>query len=194
MVEQDGAALPPAASDQGDVGANNGNEEWKQLPPFFSMCQLPVIYPNPWGAVHDEHELPSPGPPSSTETEPPVSVVLDVAENIWDVLSTEIEQPSSPILSSKQLDFNSDWDGKYNQHSSNQANSSVGLEDLRNKQPPSPSFIWQLQSVGAGLWNMGNTCFLNATLQCITHTVPLLMTLCSTNHSIPCPCMDNCQT
>lgn len=35
-----------------------------------------------------------------------VSVVLDVAENIWDVLSTEIEQPSSPILSSKQLDFN----------------------------------------------------------------------------------------
>jgi len=38
---------------------------------------------------------------------------------------------------------------------------------------------------------MGNTCFLNATLQCITHTVPLFLKLRSTDHSTPCSCMGN---
>ena len=38
---------------------------------------------------------------------------------------------------------------------------------------------------------MGNTCFLNATLQCITHTVPLFLKLHSTDHSTPCSCMGN---
>lgn len=38
---------------------------------------------------------------------------------------------------------------------------------------------------------MGNTCFLNATLQCITHTVPLFLKLRSTGHATPCSCMDN---
>lgn len=38
---------------------------------------------------------------------------------------------------------------------------------------------------------MGNTCFLNATLQCITHTVPLFLKLRATDHSTPCSCMDD---
>ncbi|KAJ6658477.1 hypothetical protein lerEdw1_020032 [Lerista edwardsae] len=49
------------------------------------------------------------------------------------------------------------------------------------------SLKWeQVYRVGAGLHNLGNTCFLNSTLQCLTYTPPLANYLLSKEHSRSC--------
>uniref|UniRef100_A0A663N9W3 Ubiquitin carboxyl-terminal hydrolase n=1 Tax=Athene cunicularia TaxID=194338 RepID=A0A663N9W3_ATHCN len=44
----------------------------------------------------------------------------------------------------------------------------------------------QTQSVGVGLQNLGNTCFLNSTLQCLTYTPPLANYMLSLEHTRSC--------
>lgn len=49
------------------------------------------------------------------------------------------------------------------------------------------SLKWERVSrVGAGLHNLGNTCFLNATVQCLTYTPPLANYLLSKEHGRSC--------
>uniref|UniRef100_A0A8C0G938 USP domain-containing protein n=1 Tax=Chelonoidis abingdonii TaxID=106734 RepID=A0A8C0G938_CHEAB len=49
------------------------------------------------------------------------------------------------------------------------------------------SMKWdRMYRVGAGLHNLGNTCFLNSTVQCLTYTPPLANYLLSKEHSRNC--------
>lgn len=47
--------------------------------------------------------------------------------------------------------------------------------------------------IGAGLHNLGNTCFLNSTLQCLTYTAPLANYMLTREHSKTCKCTRLCK-
>lgn len=51
---------------------------------------------------------------------------------------------------------------------------------------PELSFRITFRRIGAGLQNLGNTCFLNSVLQCLTYTEPLAAYLQSGRHKISC--------
>ncbi|XP_061022567.1 ubiquitin carboxyl-terminal hydrolase 17-like protein 6 [Dama dama] len=46
--------------------------------------------------------------------------------------------------------------------------------------------------VGAGLQNLGNTCYVNAALQCLSHTPPLASWMVSQQHATLCPASTSC--
>ncbi|XP_018449982.2 ubiquitin carboxyl-terminal hydrolase 20 [Raphanus sativus] len=59
---------------------------------------------------------------------------------------------------------------------------------LRRRFRQEPPKIVESTRVGAGLLNLGNSCFINSVLQCFTHTVPLIESLYSYQYQDPCTC------
>ena len=119
---------------------------------------------------------------------PPVSSLTrnDVKQNVSELpILTESCDENSESCSQSTEEKPSTVSDKVDAESSAKAVETAKLADMLTDD----MFMrWPAIScrIGAGLQNLGNTCFVNATIQCLTYTVPLVNYLLSLNHAASC--------
>jgi len=108
-----------------------------------------------------------------------------------------IKRDVPELLLTENLDENSELCSPSTEEKPSTETDKVDVElSLKNVETAKEAYVltdemymcWPAVScrIGAGLQNLGNTCFVNATIQCLTYTVPLVNYLLNLNHSASC--------
>ena len=117
---------------------------------------------------------------------------MDYLKTKYQLLSTNstATASSSTIQSTKLLNGNNNNNGVKSSSSTSSLNITAPQSQASNtivNNKNSLDLSWsKIKKTGVGLLNLGNNCYLNATLQCLAYTPPLSQWLVAKTHSVAC--------